>query len=231
MVAIRKSLPQVMSLPLAKEILGADLGRASKMPGRSWGISAYDCRRGAELAQVEGTVCSKCYAKRGNYGTSTVQDCQKRRLAAVDHPRWVDAFVYLLRCYDERYFRWFDSGDLQSPEHLAKIVAICRRTPRCSHWIPTHEPGIVREFLAGGGKLPGNLVIRISADYIEDRPTDVPAGCNTSTVHKFKGEPVPAATGNPKHSIECKAYERGHHCGPCRACWSPDVANVSYPKH
>jgi hypothetical protein len=29
----------------------------------------------------------------------------------------------------------------------------------------------------------------------------------------------------------CPAPKQGNACGDCRACWSADVANVSYHKH
>jgi len=229
MVAIRKSLPLAMSLPLARQIIGGDLGSTSKMPGHSWGIAASACARGSVLAMQPDTVCSRCYAMRGHYACPSVVNAHERRAAGLADPRWVQAMAYLLRAYDERHFRWFDSGDLQSVDHLAKICQVASRTAHTRHWLPTHEPFIVGQYLAGGGIVPPNLVIRISADHIEDRPTTDTYGMCTATVHKHRGEPVPAPGGNRKHSIECRAHVREHRCGPCRACWDPRVKNVSYP--
>ncbi len=232
MVATRKvHLAMAMTLPLARSIVGSDLGRPSKMPGTSWGISARDCSRGAELATQPGTVCGICYARRGHYTCGSVVAAHSRRLEGLDHPRWVAAMAYLIRVHGENWFRWFDSGDLQSVGHLAKICDVARRTRRCQHWLPTHEHEHVREYLADGGIVPPNLCIRISADHVEDRPTNPPVGARiaTSTVHKFKGEPVPAASGRRKHSLECRSYLNENRCGQCRACWDPRVKNVSYP--
>ncbi len=218
-----------MNLPLARQIIGGDLGNTTKMPGASWGISAKLCVRGDELAKVEGTACSLCYARRGHYGCASVVNAHVRRLAGLADPRWVAAMAYMMRTFDERFFRWFDSGDLQSVEHLAKICEVARRTRRTRHWLPTHEPYMVGAYLDAGGAIPNNLVIRISADNIEDRPTTPTFGMTTSTIHKEKGEQVPAPDHNPKHSIECKSYLRANRCGACRACWDPRVLNVSYP--
>jgi len=230
-VALRRQLPIAMTLPRARQIIGSDLGNASKMPGRSYGISALDCNRGSELAQIEGTVCERCYARRGHYTCKRVAGAHERRIAAIDHPQWVDAMVFLINVYGERHFRWFDSGDLQSLSHLERIVEVCEHTPSTKHWLPTHEGSLVGTFLERGGRIPSNLTIRISADYIEDRPTTPTWGLPTSTVHRFKGEPVPAADGDRRKSVECRAYERANRCGQCRACWDPRVDNISYHQH
>ncbi len=96
------------------------------------------------------------------------------------------------------------------------------------HWLPTHEPFIVGAYLDSGETLPDNLCVRISADLIEDRPTTPTWGLPTGTLHRHRGEPVPAASVQRRHSIECRAYQRGGVCGSCRACWDGRVANVSY---
>jgi hypothetical protein len=187
------------------------------------GISAHACDRGSLLAQVPGTVCAKCYAKRGHYTCGGVNRCHDRRLEGLGHPQWVDAMAFMLEIYDERWFRWFDSGDLQSLEHLENIVEVCKRTPSCRHWLPTHETYIVGEFLETR-EFPSNLTVRISADYIESKPTAPTWGLPVSTVHKYRGEPVPGST-------ECKSWTRENRCGPCRACWNPKVDAVSYHTH
>jgi hypothetical protein len=240
MLAARKNLPLAMTIPLAAEIVSGragmrsvPLGKTTKMPGYSWGISAWACRRGSELADNLAAVCAHCYARLGRYATPVVAAAHERRLAAVSDPRWVDAMVLLLRAWAAgSYFRWFDSGDLQSVDMLDKIVAVCRRTPSTRHWLPTHEPGIVGQWLAANPDgFPANLCVRISADYVEDRVTTPTHGLPTATVHRHKGEPVPAASGRRGDSIECLAYRRGGVCGSCRACWEPRVRNVSFLLH
>ncbi len=47
----------------------------------------------------------------------------------------------------EPFFRWFDSGDLQSVEMVRDIVAVAERTPEIRHWLPTREYATVREYL------------------------------------------------------------------------------------
>ncbi len=212
----------------AKAIAGT-LGYPSKMPGTSYGIPAQACKTGAKLALVEGSTCASCYALgRGNYRYSSVKTAQARRLAGISHPNWIEAMVYqLIRTHASGhkgkmlppFHRWHDSGDLQSRDHLAKICAVARATPRLRHWLPTREAKIVRGFVRDGGTIPDNLVIRLSATMVDGLPPK--AWPLTSTVH-HGAAPIGHA---------CPAPQQGNKCGSCRACWSPEVTNVSYHQH
>jgi hypothetical protein len=121
--------------------------------------------------------------------------------------------VRLLR--GEDYFRWHDSGDLQSLAHLEMIAEVARQTPNTRHWLPTREFAIVREFLRSQRR-PSNMVIRMSAQMID---ADPPKGFeHTSTVHKA-GE---------AYGWDCPSRFQNNECGECRACWDEAVFNVSY---
>lgn len=216
----------IKSARLAAECAGS-LGSPSKMPGASYGIPAAECITGTKLRSVEGSTCSKCYAyKRGNYGFSSVIASQYKRIDALrnDLEGWRDSMVAQIGAWaktvpeSERYFRWHDSGDLQSTEHLAAIVEIARQIPWVSFWIPTREYAMVRAFLVSG-VIPRNLAIRLSAHMVDGKPPNiVAAGVTTSSVHASA-----PAVGNT-----CPAPTQGNACRDCRACWSRDVANVSY---
>lgn len=232
----RVRLPQAMSLAEAHVIAGA-IGKPSKLPGFSYGLDARKCRTGSHLRNIPGSVCAGCYAMKGWYGSwRPLKEGHRRRHDGLRDPRWVDAMVRLIAHYctpPNDFFRWHDSGDLQGVWHLENIVAVCARTPAVSHWLPTREYDDVKTFLARGGVFPVNLVVRLSAHMIDAEPI-VPAELAhlpTSTVQTFpSGMGIQLVEG--KGAIECKAIEnRDNHCGPCRACWSPDVKNVSYPQH
>ena len=209
----------------AEEVIGG-LSRPSKMPSYGYSISAYRCARGGELAKIPGSVCFDCYARKGRYSFGNVQAALERRYdkltQALTSPTYregfVDAFVYLLR--NEEYFRWHDSGDLQSLEHLELIAYIASVTQHVQHWLPTKETNIVRQYMAKHGKPPANLTIRVSAPMVNGAPLNV-AGCPTSTVSNNR-----VSVGN-----DCLAYTRGGKCGDCRLCWNPNVSNVTYPLH
>ena len=79
---------------LEKEI--GTLSNPSKMPAYAWGISAKQCKTGAKLAKIKGTICNKCYALKGHYTFPVVVDAHKMRLDAVKRPEWVDYMAELL---------------------------------------------------------------------------------------------------------------------------------------
>lgn len=120
-----------------------------------------------------------------------------------------------------------------SVEHFERICDIASQTPKVIHWLPTREYDFVDEYLERGGTIPENLIVRLSAYYIDEKP-DVPQTAlqvlPTSTTHAGHGTPIPIGEDR-RLSIECKAYTRGNRCKNCRACWDPRVKNISYPLH
>lgn len=238
-----------MTLGQARAIVGS-LGFPSKMPGTSYGLPAAACKIGSKLAKIPGTVCSICYALSGGakYQMPRAALGQRKRLAAITHSMWVEAMVFLLvhvhsgpikvdlgiagvrllrkggsrfRWNVPGFHRWHDSGDLQSVEHLANICEVACRTPRIKHWVPTQEIGMVRAYIARGGVVPANLVIRLSSVSFDDGPRR--AWPHTSAVYSG------IAPLSPGHG--CPAHDQHNECRGCRACWSPDVAHVLYKMH
>lgn len=209
-----------MNLTQAKLITGhkSGLGKPSKMPGFSTSLSAFDCKTGAKLAKVEGSVCSKCYAFNGNYQWPGVKAAHKKRLEGLNHPQWVEAMTLLIGHYtdkDDPYFRIHDSGDIQSPEHLMQWVQIARNLPWVHFWMPSKEIKWVKDAFKTVEDWPANLLVRLSAPMIGQAPPKSIQSFPTSTVQAGDG-------------FECEAYKRGNECGPCRACWSSKVDNIDY---
>lgn len=219
----------MMTLEKAQSIVGTkELSTTKKMPGLSFGLPAQACKLGSKLHDVPNTVCRTCYAwNRGNYGRNPVKEAQYRRLRGLAHPEWVEAMVYMIQQESQQYFRWHDSGDLQSIQHLENIAEIARRLPKIRFWLPTREYGLVRAWNDQGGVCPRNLTIRLSA-HIVNGPLPMALAdklkLQTSGVHT-KHLPLPIGVK------ECKAYTRGNQCGSCRLCWNKNVPAISYPKH
>jgi len=219
-----------MTLKAAIQTAGKVSNGNSKMPGSTFPISARECLTGSKLAKIEGSTCSRCYALklqklRPSVDKGWTANYLKATTMIRDNPEaWAKAASFQIARFAARtgeyYHRWFDSGDLQSVDMLRAIVRVCERTPAIRHWLPTREATIVRDFLALGGVLPANLVVRVSSTMVGDGPRA--RALNTSTVHR-KGATV--------HGHECPASKQGNACGDCRACWDRDVANVSYPLH
>ena len=194
----------------ARHITGG-LSAPSKMPGPAFNLPAADCITGAKLVKVPGSVCAGCYALKGRYRFNNVQSALRRRAASLMHPDWIDAMVALISGHE--YFRWHDSGDIQSVEHLKRIFEVCKRTPDTKHWMPTREARFLR--LMDPDIIPSNLIIRMSSHMIDQGPvTFWPWTSTVSTKSKT-----------------CPAQDQGNKCMDCRACWDRKVANVTYPKH
>ena len=193
----------------ARKITGG-LSKPSKMPGPAYNLPAWHCQTGAKLRKIEGTPCFGCYAMKGRYRFSNVRAALERRLESLDHPQWVPAMVQLIK--GQPWFRWHDSGDVQSHEHLKKIFEVCRLTPETQHWLPTQE----RQYLPAPEDVPDNLIIRLSAAKVDGTAGN--AWSHSSTV---------VTDGSPS----CPAPTQGGKCRDCRACWNKDIKNVSYGKH
>jgi hypothetical protein len=188
------------------------LSKPSKMPGWAYGIPARECKTGSKLVKVKGSTCEGCYALKGCYVFPVVQAAQYKRLDSIKHPGWVKAMTALINSKKSKFFRWHDSGDVQSVKHLAKIFEVCRRSPDVQHWMPTREAW-VKPYLS---RAPKNLVIRFSMPMVDQEAAE--SWPHTSTVVSGSGR-------------TCPAPDQDNACGSCRACWDPSVRNVAYGKH
>ena len=198
------------------------------MPGFSYGLPAAECRTGRKLQAVAGSTCSGCYAMKGAYVWPVVEAAMYRRLGRLEAPLWVDAMAEVLNRRADRHpdFRWHDSGDLQSVNHLARIVAVATATPTVRHWLPTREYSIVRDFVAAGGVFPANLNVRLSGHMIGG---SVPSFSRLSGMVTVSTVSRDAETYPSAH--RCPAPSQANACGQCRACWDPAVGHVDYTQH
>ena len=190
------------------------LSKPSKMPGPALNLPAARCITGAKLVKVPGSVCAGCYALKGRYRFKNVQDALNRRLKALEDPRWVEAMV--VRVTGHAHFRWHDSGDIQSVEHLKNIFEVCKRTPGTSHWLPTREARFLS--LMDPAVVPANLKIVLS-DHLVDQMTPASWWPFTSGVTSDAAQ------------VSCPAPKQNNECQSCRACWDRNVKRVVYGKH
>ena len=206
-----------------RAIIGS-LSAPGKMPCASYSLDARKCKVGGKLRGVKGSTCSKCYAYGGCYNFPVVLAAMARRLASLTDPRWTAAFIAVLNRKRNAFFRWHDSGDIQSLNHLRNIVEVAKATPHITHWIPTREYGVVRQYLRTYGPFPANLRVRVSAAMME---SSAPAEFDyTSEVSSRASERADEGRG----VFACIAYTQGGACRDCRACWS-QVPTIVYPLH
>ena len=198
-----------MKVKDAKKITES-LTRTSKMPGLSYSLPAWACQTGSKLRKVKTSPCYGCYAMKNNYVRyPAIKAAQYRRLDAINNPLWVKAMVAQIK--RQKWFRWHDAGDVQSVEHMQKILEVCRQTPDTNHWLPTQE----RPYLPAPEEVPDNLIIRLSGSKI-DGPAPTAWSHTSSVVTK---------------NATCPAPSQGGKCKECRACWTKSIPNVSYGKH
>ena len=187
--------------------------KTSKMPGLSYSLPAWECKTGWKLAQVPGTPCFSCYAKKGNYTRyPAIKAAQYVRLKKLKNKTWITAMVTQIK--NQKWFRWHDAGDIQSLDHLQKIFEVCKQTPDTMHWMPTREAQFLKNL--DPATVPANLIIRMSSHMIDQGP--VKQWPWTSTVTSGDGR-------------SCPAPEQGNECGSCRQCWDRSTPNVCYGKH
>jgi hypothetical protein len=201
------------------------LSKPSKMPGFSFSIPAQKCITGSKLRNKKNSTCSSCYALKGRYVFPNVKDALFNRLDKMNSlgfPQWTELMTELISRKEKKgFFRWHDSGDLQSIEHLKAIVQIARNLPRIKFWLPSREVKIIKDYLNQGETIPENLNIRISAFFIGSalNPKELKRlGCTGSSVG-FKG------------SFNCPSSKQGNQCKECRACWDKKINNVNYHLH
>ena len=196
------------------------LSKASKMPCRSWSLQALDtCPASRDASGDLVDACKGCYATSGNYRFPNVKAPRVHNREDWKRDTWVSDMVSELD--NDRYFRWFDSGDIYDVRLARKILEVCEATPWVKHWIPTrmHKFPKFTLVLQRLQSLP-NVVLRLSSDSIMGETIE---GHNTSTIATLEDA--------PEGSFVCEAYTRGGKCDKCRACWDKGVSVVTYIGH
>ena len=154
----------------------------------SWSLPAGDSCPGAKGAEV----CESCYAKKGMYRFPVVKNVREYNKEDYHKDDWVERMVKQVNKFD--YFRWFDSGDIETPELATKITQVINSTQATRHWLPTRSDKIVSIFnkLINPDTLDGkyygfscmsapNAVLRLSADNIGLDKTERP-GVNSYVI-------------------------------------------------
>lgn len=196
----------------------------SKLDGiRSWSLQAIDtCPGSIESPGVLVPACRGCYATTGNYNYPNVRAPRLANREDWQRQEWADDMVAELE--RDRYFRWFDSGDVYNLALAEKILDVMQRTPWCKHWLPTrmHKFPKFRMVFDSMRELD-NVSVRFSADSVDGSYTP---GLHGSVI----GPDAATYTDTPGASL-CRAYEHEGKCSGCRACWNKDIELICYPAH
>lgn len=193
----------------------------SKLDGiRSWSLQAIDTCPGSIASPGELVdACKGCYATGGRYAMQSVKAPRLHNQQDWQRLEWADDMVQELD--SDRYFRWFDSGDMYALGLAEKMLDVMIRTPWCMHWVPTrmHKFPKFRDVLQRMQALP-NVMVRFSSDSVTG---EYIPGTHGSVI-------VPDASCKTDAKL-CRAYENGGKCNKCRACWDKSIPVIAYPAH
>ena len=197
------------------------LSKTSKLDGiKSWSLQAIDtCPGSLDNNGNLVPACSGCYATTGMYNFPNVKAPRVFNKEDWKRPEWVSDMVNALK--REKYFRWFDSGDMYALELAKKIREVMEKTPHVKHWLPTRMAKFnkFQNIIAEMKALP-NVAVRFSSDSIDGQFTK---GVHGSTI--VNGDNIPEGVK------VCEAYNHDGKCNGCRACYDKEVNVIAYPAH
>jgi hypothetical protein len=197
------------------------LSRTSKLDNiLSWSLQALETcpgSIGSDGALV--AACSGCYATTGNYVFDNVKAPRLENRDDWQRDAWVSDMVSALD--SQRYFRWFDSGDMYSIDLAEKMLQVMTLTPWVKHWLPTRMAKFAKfaDVIARMQALP-NVVVRFSSDSVDG----VYNARHGSVI-------IPDAASAPDGVSVCHAYAHDGKCSGCRACYDKSIPVIAYPAH
>jgi len=191
----------------------------------SWGLQAgVTCPAKCDPATGKlWPVCSGCYALEGNYYGPDTKRVRAYNMQAWQLPDFVaDAVLAIDGRF--KYVRWFDSGDICSPELGYKILAIAQRTPNARHWIASKALALDApqwQELRSRLEAQPNIALRVCYGHLDGKPKPQ----HTAIV-------LPHGVTPAVKAHVCPAERQGGECGACKACWNAaGVRVVAYRPH
>ena len=200
------------------------ISTTSKLDGiRSWSLQAIDtCPGSIASPGVLVDACKGCYATTGNYHYPNVKAPRISNREDWQRLEWCDDMVAALD--SDRYFRWFDSGDVYTLALAEKMLEVMIRTPWCKHWLPTRMHKFPKfRMVFDQMRALDNVSVRFSSDSVIGEYID---GLHGSVIGPD------ASTFQARAGVSlCRAYENNGTCSGCRACWDKSVDLIAYPAH
>ena len=197
------------------------LSKTSKLDGiKSWSLQALDTCPGSKNA--DGSLvdaCSGCYATTGMYNFPNVKAPRLDNKEDWKREDWAADMIKALK--KEKYFRWFDSGDMYALELANKIYTIMQATPHVKHWLPTRMAKFPKfnTILSKMQALP-NVMVRFSSDSVMGQYTKEHGSVIVPTLADVNDNMSP-----------CLAYESDGKCNGCRKCYDKEIPVIAYIAH
>ena len=196
------------------------LSKASKMNCKSFSlpVNLEVCKGMIDATGKVKPVCQSCYAKKGFYHMPVVKAVRENNLIASKKIDFAKHMIKLLE--KQKYFRWFDSGDVYSNDFLRTIEEICYNTPHVKHWIPTKSRELFNQPTWDRLESLPNVTVRYSSPSIIGTYEEKHGSTVSSVIKK-----------STKELFYCPASNQKGKCNDCRACWNKNLKVVSYLKH
>jgi hypothetical protein len=197
------------------------LSVTSKLGVKSWSLQALEtCPASLDSNGELVPACRGCYATQGTYHYPNVIKVRADNKEAWQNDNFVADFVIALQ--NERFFRWFDSGDMYTLGLAEKMYSIMKATPWVKHWVPTRMQKFSKfaDIIQKMNALD-NVKVRFSSDAIDGTYTN---GVHGSTI-------VPSEAAADSNTFVCNAPKNEGKCGTCRACYDKNVSLIGYIAH
>ena len=254
-----------------RDAIGGGFSAPGKMLNRTYSLPTHMCKVGGRLREVPGSVCHNCYAhpstvpgeggKAFTYAGNAAQRHLLRNYNALKTrpEQWASALAAgipaeagvgnPLMMPD---FRWHDAGDIDSPQHLAMMLALGEKHPGIFNWIPTREWDDVGKVMNARGELPPNVALRLSIPHIdqtldndinEERGVELMPQKHLDMLDEFPQLLTTGVVSDPKFALSrddiClvsgtpKTGKRFKTCqdAQCYACYDPKVRNRDFVQH
>lgn len=206
------------------------LSNTSKLGVKSWSLQAINtCPASLGVNGELVDACKGCYATAGNYRYNNVRASREFNRISWQDDSFVSDFITAL--HKERFFRWFDSGDMYDLRLAHKMYEIMKATPHVHHWLPTrmHKFSKFHDIIKQMSALD-NVVVRLSSDSITGERVESELTDTNSTII-----PEECISGfeqwDTQDGMICQAYYQGGKCLSCTACCDKNVKTIMYVGH
>lgn len=188
---------------------------SGKMTGMvSISTSVTTNERCAKNAQIEGSICQKCFAAKQMRVFPTMEK------PMVENQRILTADIIpmeKLPIINNLYFRFEAFGDLNNTTQVKNYFNICYKNPRVKFALWTKNPDFIAQAIADGYEKPENLNIVLSSLFInQERKNVFPFVDKVFTVYD------PTYIEENEIEINCGA----RNCFDCGLCYEKNGVSV-----
>ena len=188
---------------------------SGKMAGMvSISTSVTTNERCAKNAQIEGSICQKCFA------TKQMKVFPTMEKPMVENQRILTSEILpaeKLPAINSLYFRFEAFGDLNNATQVKNYFNICYKNPRVKFALWTKNPDYIAEAIADGYTKPENLNIVLSSLFVnKERKNPFPFVDKVFTVYD------PAHIEAENIDINCGAKN----CFTCGLCYEKNGVTV-----